>query len=53
MIRKNSAERVVKHNDKFNVPVQTEEEESEVFEDASPENKADEQEIRRKKEGFS
>jgi hypothetical protein len=24
-----------------------------VFEDASPENKADEQEIRRKKEGFS
>jgi hypothetical protein len=50
---KKSAERVVKHNDKFNVPVQTEEEESEVFEDASPENKADEQEIRRKKEGFS
>lgn len=49
---KKSAERVVKHNDKFNAPVQTEEEESEVFEDASPENKADEREIRRKKEGF-
>jgi hypothetical protein len=50
---KKSAERVVKHNDKFNVPVQSEEEDSEVFEDASPENRADEQEIRRKKEGLS
>lgn len=50
---KKSAERVVKHNDKFNVPVQTEEEESEVFEGASPENKVDKHEIRRKKEGFS
>ncbi len=49
---KKSAERVVKHNEKFNVPVQTEEEEAEVFEDASPESKADEQEISRKKEGF-
>lgn len=49
---KKSAERVVKYNDKFNAPVQTEEEESEVFEDASPEKKADEREIRRKKEGF-
>ena len=50
---KKSAERVVQHNEKFNVPVQTEEEEAEVFENASPENKADEQEIRRRKEGFS
>jgi hypothetical protein len=50
---KKSAERVVQRNEKFNVPVQTEEEEAEVFENASPENKADEQEIRRRKEGFS
>ena len=50
---KKSAERVVQHNEKFNVPVQTEEEEADVFENASPENKADEQEIRRRKEGFS
>ncbi|MDQ5875746.1 MAG: hypothetical protein M3288_02785 [Thermoproteota archaeon] len=50
---KKSAERVVQHNEKFNVPVQTEEEEAEVFENASTENKADEQEIRRRKEGFS
>jgi hypothetical protein len=50
---KKSAKRVVEHNEKFNVPVQTEEEEAEVFENASPEKTADEQEIRRKKEGFS
>ena len=50
---KKSAERVVQRNEKFNVPVQTEEGEAEVFENASPENKADEQEIRRRKEGFS
>lgn len=50
---KKSAERVVQRNEKFNVPVQTEEEEAEVFENASPKNKADEQEIRRRKEGFS
>ena len=50
---KKSAEGVVQHNEKFTVPVQTEEEEAEVFENASPENKADEQEIRRRKEGFS
>ena len=49
---KKSAERVVEHNEKFNVPVQTEEEEAQVFENASPEKKADEQEIRRKKEGL-
>lgn len=47
-----SAERVVEHNEKFNVPVQTEKEEAQVFENASPENIADEQEIRRKKEGL-
>ncbi|HWS20387.1 MAG TPA: hypothetical protein VN239_06835 [Nitrososphaera sp.] len=49
---KKSAERVVKHNEKFNVPVQTEKEEAKVFENTSPENKANEQEIRRKKEGL-
>ena len=49
---KKSAERVVDHNEKFNVPVQTEEEEAEVFENASAEKAADEQEIRRKKEGL-
>ncbi len=47
-----SAKRVVEHNEKFNVPLQTEEEEAEVFENASPEKTADDQEIRRKKEGF-
>lgn len=49
---KKSAERVVEHNEKFNVPVQTEKEEAEVFENASPENIDDDQEIRRKKEGI-
>ena len=49
---KKSAERVVDHNEKFNVPVQTEEEEAQVFENATPEDIANEQEIRRKKEGL-
>jgi hypothetical protein len=49
---KKSAERVVEHNEKFNVPVQTEKEETQVFENASPENRADEQEIHRKKGGL-
>ncbi len=49
---KKSTERVVEHNEKFNVPLQTEKEEAEVFEDAKPENIADDQEIRRKKEGL-
>jgi hypothetical protein len=35
---KKSAERVGEHNEKFNVPVQTEKEEAQVFENASPEN---------------
>ena len=50
---KKSAERVVEHNEKFNVPIQTEEEEAEVFENATTENKVDGKEIRRRKEGFS
>ncbi len=37
---KKSAERVVEHNEKFNVPVQTEKEEAQVFENASSENRA-------------
>jgi hypothetical protein len=49
---KKSAERVVEHNEKFNVPVQTEEEEAQVFENASPEKIADDKEIRRKKKGL-
>jgi hypothetical protein len=49
---KESAERVIEYNEKFNVPVQTEEEEAQVFENATPENIANEQEIRRKKEGL-
>jgi hypothetical protein len=49
---KKSTERVVEHNEKFNVPLQTEKEEAEVFENAKPENIADDQEIRRKKEGL-
>jgi hypothetical protein len=32
------AERVVEHNEKFIVPVQTEKEEAQVFENASSEN---------------
>ena len=49
---KKSAERVVEHNEKFNVPVQTEKEEAQVFGNASPESIADEKEIRRKKEAL-
>jgi hypothetical protein len=49
---KKAAEQVVEHNEKFNVPVQTEKEEAQVFENASSEYSADEQEIRRKKEGL-
>jgi hypothetical protein len=48
---KKSAERVVKHNEKFNVPIQTEKEEAETFENAEVEHLADEQEIERKKQG--
>lgn len=49
---KKSAERVVEHNEKFNVPVQTEKEEAEVFENATAENITDAKEISRKKEGL-
>jgi hypothetical protein len=45
-----SSERVVKYNEKFNVPVQTEEEEAETFENAEVENLANNKEIRNRKE---
>ena len=49
---KESAERVVKHNEKFNVPIQMESEEAESFESARVEEFANDREIRRKKEGL-
>ena len=44
-----SAHRVVKHNEKFNVPLQTEEEEAEIHENGQVEHLADDKEIRRRK----
>ena len=44
-----SAKRVVKYNEKFNVPDQTEREEVEVHENAPIEHLADEKEIKRRK----
>jgi hypothetical protein len=49
---KKSTERVVEHNEKFNVPLQTEKEEAEVFENGNLESLANDNEIRRKKEGL-
>jgi len=46
---KKRAERVIKYNEKFNVPIQTEKEEAETFENAKVQNLADENEIMRKK----
>ena len=43
------AERVVKHNEKFNVPEQTEKEEAETHGDAQVEHLADDREIQRRK----
>jgi hypothetical protein len=43
------AQRVVKYNEKFNVPEQTEKEEAETHEDAQVEHLADEREIQRRK----
>ena len=48
-----SSDRVVKHNEKFNVPLQTEEEEAETFEDANVEHLADDREIKRNKQGLA
>jgi hypothetical protein len=44
------AERVVKYNEKDNIPIQTEEAEAETHENAEVEHLADEKEIKRKKE---
>ncbi|MDQ3868088.1 MAG: hypothetical protein M3250_00845 [Thermoproteota archaeon] len=46
------ARRVVKYNEKFNVPEQTEEEEAETHENAEVENLADDSKIKRKKSGL-
>ncbi|HEX5891275.1 MAG TPA: hypothetical protein VFY41_00300 [Nitrososphaeraceae archaeon] len=45
----NKAQRVVKYNEKFNVPEQTEEEEATIHENAEIENLADNSEIKRRK----
>ena len=46
------AERVVKYNEKFNVPEQTEEEEAETHENAKVENLADNDKIKHRKSGL-
>ena len=49
----NKAQRVVKYNEKFNVPEQTEEEEEAItHENAEIENIADNSEIKRRKNGL-
>ena len=45
-------ERVVKYNEKFNVPEQTEEEEAETHENAKVENLADNDKIKHRKSGL-
>jgi hypothetical protein len=45
-----SSDRVVNHNEKFNVPLQSEEEEAETFENAKVEQLADDKEIKQKKQ---
>ena len=46
------AQRVVKYNEKFNVPEQTEEEEAKTHENAEVEQLADDSKIKRKKSGL-
>ena len=46
------AQRVVKYNEKFNVPEQTEEEEAETHENAEVENLADNSKIKCRKSGL-
>jgi hypothetical protein len=46
------AQRVVKYNEKFNVPEQTEEEEAKTHENAEAEHLADNSEIKRRKSGL-
>jgi hypothetical protein len=45
-----TAERVVRKNEKFNVPDQSEKEEAEVHESAAVENLTDDKEIKRRKQ---
>lgn len=45
-----SSDRVVRHNEKFNVPLQTEKEEAETHDNASIEHLANDKEIKRKKQ---
>jgi hypothetical protein len=45
-----AAKRVVRKNEKFNVPDQTEKEEAETQENAPEENLADDKEIKRRKQ---
>jgi predicted extracellular nuclease len=45
-----AAKRVVRKNEKFNVPDQTEKEEAERYENAPVENLADDKEIKRRKQ---
>jgi hypothetical protein len=47
--KSSKADRVVKYNEKFNVPKQTEKEKAETFENAKPEVLADEKVIKQKK----
>jgi len=47
-----AAKRVVKYNEKINVPEQTEVEEAETNENAEPENLADDSEIERRKGNY-
>ena len=46
------AQRVVKYNEKFNVPEQTEEEEAKTHENAEVEHLADNSDIKRRKSGL-
>ena len=46
------AQRVVKYNEKFNVPEQTEEEEAKTHENPEVEQLADNSEIKRRKSGL-
>jgi hypothetical protein len=50
--KRTKAQRVVKYNEKFNVPEQTEEEEAKTHENAEVEQLADNSEIKRRKSGL-
>ena len=50
--KSSKAQRVVRDNEKFNVPEQTEEEEAKTHENAEVEQLADNSEIKRRKSGL-